>query len=195
MNFYAYTDKALKYLRRYYITAFNNAKMQISADRMNVISISQRLYSDVSRETERVFRLIAKRKYREICDEDFLVGMWLSGFLQSSNPLTGYVWYNDIDRKRQYFAESVLSGEPINKAVKTALRYWYGSQKQYADLVADAAAIQAYSDMDVQYVRWRTADDEKVCYICNERDGKVYPVLEVPTKPHHNCRCYVVRVK
>lgn len=195
MNFYAYTDKTLKYLRRYYITAFNNAKMQISADRMNVISISQRLYSDISRETERVFRLIAKRKYLEICDEDFLVGMWLSGFLQSSNPLTGYVWYNDIDRKRQYFAESVLSGEPINKAVKTALRYWYGSQKQYADLVTDAAAIQAYSDMDVQYVRWRTADDEKVCYICNERDGKVYPVLKVPTKPHHNCRCYVVRVK
>lgn len=195
MNFYAYTDKALKYLRRYYITAFNNAKMQISADRMNVISISQRLYSDISRETERVFRLIAKRKYREICDEDFLVGMWLSGFLQSSNPLTGYVWYNDIDRKRQYFAESVLSGEQMNNAVKTALRYWYGSQKQYADLVTDAAAIQAYSDMDVQYVRWRTADDEKVCYICNERDGKVYPVLKVPTKPHHNCRCYVVRVK
>lgn len=194
MNFYAYTDKALKYLRRYYIQRFNSAKSMIRADKLNVISISKRLYADISGETEKVFRRIAKHKYREICGEDFIIGMWLSGLLDNSDPLTGYVWRNDIDRKRAYFAESVLSGEPIDKAAKKALRYWYGAQKQYADIVTDAAAMQAYIDTQTEFVKWVTADDEKVCHVCNSRNGNVYPLKNAPTKPHYNCRCYLRRL-
>lgn len=212
MNFYAYTDKALKYLRRYYIRQFNTAKMQIRSDNLNIIGVSQQLYNNLARETELVFRKIAKHKYREICDEDFLVGMWLSGFLEESNPLTGYVWRNDIDRKRQYFVESLLAEMPesgklsatkgngklsvadIDKAAKKALRYWYQAQKQYADLVTDAAAMQAYTDTNIEFVMWKTAEDEKVCYTCQSRDGKIYPLDYAPRKPHYNCRCYFVKV-
>ena len=194
MNFYAYTDKALKYLRRYYVTEFNRAKMRIRSDELHVIDITKRLYDRISKETERVLRRIAKQKYKELTGEDFLVGMWLTGFLNESNPLTGYIWRNDIDRKRQYFTESVLSGEQIDKAAKKALRYWYGSQKQYADLVTDAAAMQAYIDTQTEFVEWVTADDEKVCHICNSRSGKIYPLKNAPKKPHYNCRCYLRRV-
>lgn len=214
MNFYAYTDKALKYLRRYYIRQFNAAKMQIRADNLNIIGVSQQLYNNLARETELVFRKIAKHKYREICDEDFIVGMWLSGFLEESNSLTGYVWRNDIDRKRQYFVESLLaempesgtlsatkgngklSGADIDKAAKKALRYWYQAQKQYADLVTDAAAMQAFEDMNVEFVKWVTAHDEAVCSECVPRDGKIYPLKHAPKIPaHYNCRCHYVRVK
>lgn len=193
MNFYSYTDKALKYLRRYYIREFDTAKMRIRADMLNVISISKELYDDISAETERVFRKIAKWKYRQISDEDFIIGMWLSGLLNNPDPLTGYVWQNDIDRKRAYFAESVLSGESLDKAAKKALRYWYQSQKQYADIITDAAALQAYADTQIQFVKWRTADDCKVCAVCNDRDGRIYPIDHVPRKPHYNCRCYYVK--
>lgn len=193
MNFYAYTDKALKYLRRYYIREFDTAKMRIRADTLNVISVSKELYDDISAETERVFRKIAKWKYRQISGEDFIIGMWLSGLLNNPDPLTGYVWQNDIDRKRAYFAESVLSGESLDKAAKKALRYWYQSQKQYADIITDAAALQAYADTQVQFVKWRTADDCKVCAVCNDRDGRIYPIDHVPRKPHYNCRCYYVK--
>ena len=193
MNFYAYTDKALKYLRRYYIREFDTAKMRIRADMLNVISVSKELYDDISAETERVFRKIAKWKYRQISGEDFIIGMWLSGLLNNPDPLTGYVWQNDIDRKRAYFAESVLSGESIDKAAKKALRYWYQSQKQYADIITDAAALQAYADTQIQFVKWRTADDCKVCAVCNDRDGRIYPIDHVPRKPHYNCRCYYVK--
>lgn len=195
MNFYAYTDKALKYLRRYYIQHFNTAKMQIRADALNVISVSHELYSNISSETERVFRKIAKHKYREICGEDFFIGMWLSGLLNSPDPLTGYIWRNEIERKRAYFAEDVLSGEPVDSAAKKAMRYWYQSQKQYADIVTDAAALQAYTDTNTQFVRWVTQEDEKVCHVCNSRDGMIYPLKYVPKKPHYNCRCYFVKVK
>lgn len=193
MSFYAYTDKALKYLRRFYIREFNNAKMQIRADSLNVINVSHRLYDAIAKETERVFRLIAKEKYKEISGKDFLVSMWLSGILDESNELTGYIWRNDIDRKRAYFAESVLSGEQLDKAVKKALKYWYNQQKQYADIVTDAAALKAYTDTNTQFVRWITQDDEKVCAVCNSRDGKIYPIKYAPRKPHYNCRCYLVR--
>lgn len=193
MNFYAYTDKALKYLRRYYIREFDTAKMRIRADTLNVISVSKELYDDISAETERVFRKIAMWKYRQISGEDFIIGMWLSGLLNNPDPLTGYVWRNDIDRKRAYFAESVLSGESLDKAAKKALRYWYQSQKQYADNITDAAALQAYADTQTQFVKWRTADDCKVCAVCNDRDGRIYPIDHVPRKPHYNCRCYYVK--
>lgn len=193
MNFYAYTDKALKYLRRFYIREFNRAKMQIRADSLNVINVSHRLYDAIAKETERVFRLIAKAKYKEISGKDFLVSMWLSGILDESNKLTGYIWRNDIDRKRAYFAESVLSGEQLDKAVKKALKYWYNQQKQYADIVTDAAALKAYTDTNTQFVRWITQEDEKVCAVCNSRDGKIYPIKYAPRKPHYNCRCYLVR--
>lgn len=193
MNFYAYTDKALKYLRRYYIREFDTAKMRIRADTLNVISVSKELYDDISAETERVFRKIAMWKYRQISGEDFIIGMWLSGLLNNPDPLTGYVWRNDIDRKRAYFAESVLSGESLDKAAKKALRYWYQSQKQYADNITDAAALQAYADTQIQFVKWRTADDCKVCAVCNDRGGRIYPIDHVPRKPHYNCRCYYVK--
>ena len=192
MNFYSYTDKALKYLRRYYIQRFDSAKMQIRADTLNVISVSNDLYADIASETERVFRKIAKWKYRQICGEDFIIGMWLSGLLNNPDPLTGYVWQNDIDRKRAYFAESVLSGEPLDKAAKKALRYWYQSQKQYADIITDAAALKAFSDKGLQFVKWRTASDERVCFECSSRDGKIYPLKYAPVKPHYGCRCYFV---
>lgn len=192
MNFYAYTDKALKHLRRYYITEFNRAKMRIRNDELNVIGISKSLYDRIAKETERVFRLIAKQKYKELTGEDFIIGMWLSGILDESDPLTGYVWRNDIDRKRQYFAESILSGEQLDKAAKKALRCWYGAQKQYCDIVTDAAALQAYSDSGMRFVVWRTAADERVCEICNDRDGHIYPIQYAPVKPHYGCRCYFV---
>lgn len=193
MNFYAYTDKALKYLRRYYIREFDTAKMRIRADTLNVISVSKELYDDISAETERVFRKIAMWKYRQISGEDFIIGMWLSRLLNNPDPLTGYVWRNDIDRKRAYFAESVLSGESLDKAAKKALRYWYQSQKQYADIITDAAAMKAYADTKTEFVKWVTQDDELVCHTCNSRDGKIYPLKYAPTKPHYNCRCYYVR--
>ena len=189
-DFYAYTDKALTYLRRFYVTQFNSTKMQIRADNVNVITPITNMYDRMRKETIRVFLKIANEKYRE-CGGDTLAEMWLLGFLADSNPLTGYIFLNDIERKRQYFTESVMSGENLDKASKKALRLWYGSVRQFADLVTDAAAIQAYYDAGIKTVQWVTQKDEHVCSECHARDGKTYPVKKVPTKPHYGCRCWI----
>ena len=175
-DFYAYTDKALTYLRRFYVTEFNRTKMQIRSDSLNVIHPTTNLYDRMRKETIRVFLRIANAKYHE-CGGDTLAEMWLLGFLADSNPLTGYIFLNDIERKRQYYTESILSGENLDKASKKA------------------AALQAYYDNGIKTVQWVTQKDEHVCPECHARDGKIYPVKKVPTKPHYGCRCWIRGVK
>ena len=67
---------------------------------------------------------------------------------------------------------------------------WSQQTAQYADIVTDAAVIQAFVDAGISKVRWITQEDEKVCKTCRERNGKVYPITELPEKPHWRCRCY-----
>lgn len=196
MNFYAYTDKALKYLRRFFIREFNRTAIQIRSDMLNVIPKTVDLYDRLYDESIKVFLRIARNKYRECGGTDTLEIAWLMGLLKDANPLTGYIFINDEDRKRQYFTESIMSGESLDKAKKKALRYLYQSVKQYADIVTDEAAIKAFTDTNIEYVEWITAHDEKVCVICVPRDGKIYPLKYAPKIPaHYNCRCYYRRVK
>ena len=194
-DFYAYTDKILQYLRRYYVREFNRASFQIRSDQANVISLSKALYNRLRAETVRAFVRIAKKKYFDLTGEDTITEMWVLDFISTANPLTGYIWTNDIDRKRQYFVESVMSGTNIRKDADKALRHWYGAVKQYADLVTDAAAIKGFADTGTKFVEWVTASDERVCAVCDSRDGMIYPVKNVPAKPHYNCRCYYEPVK
>ena len=192
-DFYAYTDKILQYLRRYYVREFNRASFQIRSDQANVISLSKALYNRLRAETVRAFVRIAKKKYFDLTGEDTITEMWVLDFISTANPLTGYIWTNDIDRKRQYFVESVMSGTNIRKDADKALRQWYGAVKQYADLVTDAAAVKGFIDTGTKFVEWVTASDERVCAVCDSRDGMIYPVKNVPAKPHYNCRCFLRR--
>lgn len=192
-TFYDYTDKALKYLRRFYIREFNKAESQLRTDDLNVIQVTTNLYDRLRKETIKVFLRIARQKYKE-CGGDTLAEMWLLGFLGKSNPLTGYIWLNDVDRKRQYYTESIMSGGSIEKETKKALRYFYGAVKEYADLVTFEAAVQAFTDTGAQYVEWITAVDERVCEVCGSRHGRKYRIDNVPRIPHYNCRCYLRRV-
>lgn len=198
-QFYAYTDKALKYLRRYYIKRFNAAKMQINADMLNVVPATKSLYSNLENETIKVFLRIAREKYKSLRGTDTIEEMsemWLLDFLSESSPVTGYIWANDTERKRQYCAESLLSNEQtIASCMKKALRYWYDSQAQYADLVADAAALKAYKDSGVERVMWLTVEDERVCKECDSLHGHTFPITNIPAKPHRRCRCILVPVR
>ena len=193
-NFYAYTDKALKYLRRFFVREFNKTAMQIRSDSLNVIPKTTALYDKLYDEAIKVFLRIARKKYKDCGGTDTLEIAWLMGLLDDANPLTGYIFNNDKERKRQYYAESILSGGNVPKETKKAMRYLYGSVKQYADIITDEAAMQAYSDTNTEFVMWKTAEDENVCGICVPRDNKIYPLAYAPKMPaHYNCRCYYVR--
>lgn len=203
-DFYAYTDKALKFLRRYFIREFQKTEMLIQSDSLNVIPQTVDLYDRLYDETIRVFMLIARQKYKECGGTDTIEIAWLMGLLKESNPLTGYIFMNDEDRKRQYYTEGILSGMKdkripaivVKRESKKALRYLYGSVKQFADIVTDEAAMKAFTDTNTEFVKYMTAKDERVCSICSPRDGNIYPLANAPRLPaHYNCRCFYRRVK
>ena len=195
-DFYAFTDKVLKYLRRYIIREFNRAEMQIRTDELNIIPKTVELYDRLYDEAIKAFLRIAKHKYKECDGTDTIEIAWLMGLLKDANPITGYIFVNDEDRKRQYYTESLLSGGDVSKETKKAMRYLYGSFKEYADIVTNEAAMKAYSDTGTEFVQWNTAADERVCAECVPRNGMIYPLQFAPRIPaHYNCRCYYTRVR
>ncbi len=194
MKFYDYTDKVLKYLRRYIIHEFNRTEMQIRTDELNIIPKTVDLYDRLYDEAIKAFLKIAKHKYKECDGTDTIEIAWLMGLLKDANPITGYIFVNDEDRKRQYYTESLLSGGDVSRETKKAMRYLYGSFKEYADIVTNEAAMKAYSDTGTEFVQWNTAEDCRVCEDCREKDGHIYPINHAPVKPHYGCRCYFTKV-
>lgn len=118
--------------------------------------------------------------------------------LSEPNNVTHYAYEAEVPRKRDRLTEAVNStiGVANKKSeLKKGLKYWSRMTGWYTDIVSDDANVAAMEDSGVEYVMWNTQDDEKVCKVCRDRDQKIYPIHDIPTKPHPNCRCYMTRVR
>ena len=129
---------------------------------------------------------------------DELVELQISGLLSTPSDVTHYTYDSELERKRDRAKEAILSVPTsaqkqieIDKHVKYILQ----QTAFYADLAEDGAAVQAFKACGVKRVRWHTQEDEKVCVDCEEKDGAIYPIDDIPTKPHPRCRCYLTPVK
>lgn len=195
-EFYTLTDRAIELLNRKAIQRFKDAQQQaalMSFDELTVIRTVKDLYSSLASDNRSVFLDLARAKYDETephGDEE-LDYLWLMAFLDESNPVTKYRYTTEIDRKRDYTAEAVIAATDKAHEYKRGLVYWGNFTAEYAELVTDAAALQAMKDAGVKEVVWHTEEDEKVCGECEPRDGKVYPIDAVPPKPHWRCRCWL----
>lgn len=113
--------------------------------------------------------------------------------LSDPNPVTGYRYDKEVTRKQERCEESINAAQGTAKKqaeLDKALRFWSQMTGQYVDAVSDTANVSAMRDAGVQYVRWHTQQDEKVCAECRKRDGKIYRIDRIPDKPHWRCRCY-----
>lgn len=199
---YEYADQVVKYLTRKAIRLFTKAKSLTNFDELNVIEYSHELYDNLSTQARDAFLLIAKRAYEDTVakwsdDENKadIDAAWLLGILDRYDPVTKYVFNQEIDRKRARFAESMIASETKAAEVETALRYWTSMIAQYAVEIEDEAVVEAYRDCGFKYVRWITEHDDRVCKVCDKRDYDVYPIDDIPPKPHIGCRCYLVPVE
>lgn len=116
--------------------------------------------------------------------------------LGDPNEVTHYAYDAEVPRKRDRLTEAINSTAGVSgkKAeLKKGLKYWSRMTGWYADIVSDDANITALEDSGVEYVKWNTQGDEKVCKECRERDQQIYPIHNIPPKPHPNCRCYMTR--
>lgn len=193
---YSKTDKTIAYLNKQYVKLFRQV---MSFDELNVIQVSHEIYNEVLRIIEREASRLVKAVYdshnetAEIANED--AGSFVLLLMLAYNPVTKYVFKNELDRKRSRFAEGVIASDTPREEIELAKRLLARMNKQFLDDVTFDTVVKAYKDDGVERVRWITAPDDRRCSECKSRHNKIYPIDDIPPKPHLHCRCYVTRVR
>lgn len=195
-NPYSKADKTIAYLNKQYTKLFRRVT---SFDELNVISVSHEIYDEVlaiveqeaARLVKAVHDVYSETKTMSTAEaRDMVVALILA-----YNPVTKYIYRNELDRKRSRFVEGVLSSDTPAVEVALAKRLLAAMNKQFVDDATFDAVIKAYKDDGVKEVRWVTAVDDKRCKECKGRHHKIYKIDSVPPKPHLHCRCYVEKVE
>lgn len=192
---YSTTDKTIKYLSNQIIKLFRRT---MPADELNVIQLSHEIYDGVyelaKREATRLAEVVY-RGYRKSEGAVFDAAGFVLALILAYNPVTKYVFENEIDRKRARFAESVIASNTPAEEIALAKRLLIATNVQFLDDVTFDTMIAAYRDNGTKEVRWVTAEDDKRCKECKSRHGKIYRIDKIPPKPHLHCRCWVEEVE
>ena len=166
-------------------------------DELNVLGVCKRLYAALDSDNFKTFLELAIKKYleanpggRNLPDSD-----WLLDFLEEYDPVTKYVYRNEVERKRDRLAEAVNASTAKVTEFNRGLGYWMQMTSHYADSVSDAATIKAFRDSGVTAIKWNAQKDGRACLPCLDRDGNIYPIDKIPPKPHWGCRCYYTAAK
>lgn len=191
MNPYQTADKVIGFLVKRYHKLFGQARTT-SLDELNVIGVSHDIYDTALNETKQEMARLSRVVYERYGErEDFDGTAFVLALMLAYDPVTKYVYENEVDRKRARFVEGVLGSTTPLEEIKLAERLWVSMNKVFADEVTFQTMIQAYKDSGVKTVRWVTSEDEKRCPTCGAMHGKIYRIDKVPPKPHRNCRCWV----
>lgn len=207
---YKYLDSLLAKLKKKLRTEFNRLGM-LGFDELNVVNtkkVTKEMFGRLLAENEAVYRKAAKNAYTKAKkdakaagytgeEKTELSGDWLLSILLGYNLVTGYVYDREAERKRLRLSEQMLtakeydSREFLNESLRKTANLLWTQTIQYGVDVVDKASIQAYKDMGVAKVRWKTNDDGRECKECRQRHNKIYKISEVPEKVHYGCRCYL----
>lgn len=178
-------------------------------DELNIVSTKKhidKLYKDIYKIIKKEFTAILNPIYQEIYEEALAMGFdgdlrdldegWIEDYFDEYNPVTKYVFSNEIDRKKSYLFEAVVSlpGQKHQSYLK-AEKMLKKQVAQYGIDIEDAIAMTAFRDLGVEKVMWIAEDDYKTCGVCHELDGQIFELDDVPPKQHYNCRCYTVPIK
>lgn len=193
---YEVADRAIKDMNRRNLRAFDKLK-QLKFDDLNVFSAVKKTYDDSVRLAKKRYYQIAYEAYMAALarakakkeEEDTITEDWVLDMLEEYDPVTLYQFLPEVERKKQRTIEAIIASHDKAIVIDRALRLWTLQITHYADKSVDKATIDAYKDAGITKVKWVTADDEKVCKVCRERDGKIYPITKLPDKPHYRCRC------
>ena len=178
-------------------------------DELNVAGVKKhvhKLYKSIYKTVKREFLKIANEIYQAIYDEAIDMGFdgdirdldeaWIEEFFEEYNPVTKYVFNNEIDRKESRLFEALVSNE-----LERLQSYAYAERlittqiEQYAIDLEDAIAKVVYEDTNVKKVMWNAEQDHKTCGTCAELDGQIFDLYDAPPKQHYQCRCWLTPVK
>lgn len=177
-------------------------EMNIVQTKSHVNKLYTKVFSAVRKEFLEIIDPIIQDVYAEALDMGFdgdirdLDEAWIEEFFEEYNPVTKYVFSNEIERKKVRLFESVVANSAdVMQSYKTAEKLLTKQIKQYAIELEDAITKVVYKDIGVQYVKWNAEDDAKTCGVCNELDDQIFELKDAPPKQHYGCRCYLTPVK
>lgn len=193
---YSATDKTIAFLNKQYGKLFRS---MAAFDELNVIPVSHEIYDKVYELVKREATRLSDTVYRKHRSSEEPTGFdpsaWVLLLLLAYNPVTKYIFDNEIERKRARFAESVIASDTPAEEVALAKRLLAGMNAQFMDDLTHETVIQAFRDNGTKRVRWITSPDDRRCKQCASMHNKIYPIDDIPTKPHLHCRCWVEEVK
>ena len=176
--------------------------MNIVQTKKHVHKLYKKIFKTVKQEFLKIINEIYQTIYEEAVDMGFdgdirnLDEAWVEEFFDWFNPVTKYVFSNEIDRKESRLFEALVSNELERlKSYAYAERLITSQIEQYAIDLEDSIAKVVYEDTGVEKVMWVAEKDHKTCGECMEMDGQTFDLHNAPPKLHHNCRCYYIPVK
>lgn len=207
---YKYLDTQLAKLKKKLRIEFNRLGL-MGFDELNVTNtkkVTKEMFDRLLAENEKAYRSVAKKAYSDAKreakkagyqeeEEKTLDDSWLMTFLLGYNFVTGYIYPREAERKRLRLNEQILTArefddrQMFNVGLQRTANLVWTQTSQYGIDVVDAATLQAFGDLGVKNVRWKTNIDGHECKVCRERHDKIYKLTEVPEKAHYRCRCYL----
>ena len=182
---------------------------ELSAPR--ITKITKEMVSRLLKSNKREYQKIAKEATEEASNDVNAIGIkatpipisekYVDETLGEYNPVTGYLYYPEADRKRSRLAEALITAVILglradyHKELKKFADLWHTQTLQYAETMVDKTRIKTFKKNGIKRVVWVSEHDNRVCEECKERDGKIYPINAIPTKPHYNCRCWIEPLK
>ena len=178
-------------------------------DELNISDIKKhvhKLYKSVYKTVKQEFLKVVNEIYQTIYDESVAMGFdgdirnldeaWIEEFFDWYNPVTKYVFSNELDRKESRLFEALVSNELERlKSYTYAERLITQQIEQYAIDLEDTIAKVVYEDTNVKKVMWNAEQDHRTCGDCAELDGQIFELDKVPPKQHYQCRCWLTPVK
>lgn len=195
----ALTSELRREINRFEVTGFD----ELNAPR--VTRLTKEMVARLLKSNKRAYLRIAKRATEEAAEEVNGVPIpindkYVDSMLAEYNPITGYLYLAEADRKRARLAEALIAAILIGSRVdyRTQLKkfavLWKTQTQQYAIDTVDKTRIRTLKKNGIKFVRWETEKDDRVCEECKKRNGKIYPINAIPSKPHYGCRCWIVPV-
>lgn len=193
-NIYEIRDKLVRIYLKRILRRFKRLNQSLLAfDEINGLYAVNACYEDVIAMSVECLKETAKRTHKWLTgDDDFLVDVWLMGWLSTPDPVTHYKYYDEADRKRSRLFEALEScrtSSERKKQIELAMKYFAKQFEQTADDVVEAILLEAAQATGFKYGIWRIMGDAKVCVDCRKKEGKII-LLSAFRKLHWNCRCW-----
>ena len=210
---YRQADKLLEQLKKLIRREFNRLGI-FGFDELNarrITSETTSLFDRLKGENEKEYLKAAQKAYTdsivvaaaagyEKSDKNRIDTAWLLAFLAAYNFVSGYLYESEAERKRLRLVEQMMTAKEYqsrtqyNDSIRRSANLWWTQTAHYMLDAVDQATLDGYRDSGVEKVKWNTNIDGRECKTCRERNGKIYPIGNVPPKAHRNCRCYLTPV-